>query len=135
MINVFFFKVVKFVLEVIKFLVRKMDEEFQCDFIVFKVLFENGVSLYFMFKLVYIVRKLYFILIYIFNQYIFIIKKEISYFVLFIFLISYIYLLLYSECFYYLKMVYIGKFVWYIFYIYIIVFRYFKVYLSYMSIV
>lgn len=28
MINVFFFKVVKFVLEVIKFLVRKMDEEF-----------------------------------------------------------------------------------------------------------
>lgn len=45
-----------------------MDEESQCDPTVLKALFENGVSLYPMFKLVHIARKLHLILIYIFNQ-------------------------------------------------------------------
>lgn len=49
MINVFSFKVAKLASEVIKPLVRKMDEESQCDPTVLKALFENGVSLYSMF--------------------------------------------------------------------------------------
>lgn len=68
MINVISFKVAKLASEVIKPLVRKMDEESQCDPTVLKALFENGVSLYPMFKLVHIARKLHLILIYIFNQ-------------------------------------------------------------------
>lgn len=68
MINVFSFKVAKLASEVIQPLVRKMDEESQCDPTVLKALFENGVSLYPMFKLVHIARKLHLILIYIFNQ-------------------------------------------------------------------
>lgn len=49
LINVFSFKVAKLASEVIKPLVRKMDEESQCDPTVLKALFENGVSLYPMF--------------------------------------------------------------------------------------
>lgn len=51
------FKVAKLASEVIKPLVRKMDEESHCDPSVLKALFENGVSLYPMFTLVHIPRK------------------------------------------------------------------------------
>lgn len=59
MICDFSFKVAKLASEVIKPLVRKMDEESQCDPSVLKALFENGVSFYPMFKLVHIARILF----------------------------------------------------------------------------